>query len=83
VALVAAGPGPTRLNERSGLASRTPQARSWHHRAEMSESELPPPPPKPPEPNREAFVSSLPASKKDKKRKKKVSREPPRGRGRR
>jgi len=48
----------------------------------MSESELPTPP-KAPDPPREVFVSSVPSQKKDKKRKKKVSREPPRGRGRR
>jgi len=51
--------------------------------AEMTESEQPAPPPKAPEPPRETFVSGLPVQKKDKKKKKKVSREPPRGRGRR
>ena len=42
----------------------------------MTESDLPPPPPRPPEPPREAFLSSAPVSKKDKKRKKKVSLRP-------
>ncbi len=48
----------------------------------MNEPDAPKPPALP-DPPREALVSPLVVTKKDKKRKKKVSREPARGRGRR
>ncbi len=61
------------------LPVRPQGTQNWHHRG-MSESELPTPPPRNPDPPRD-LLGPTPQPK-QKKHKKKVSREPPRGRGR-